>query len=117
MGAAQGEPICVLCVSSAREKYLISLASMDGHMPPTLKPSANPLANDKYVKYYFCTPLTLRRCLLDLDRCFGSFWTRRENMASDDMFKRLTFQYPECGDCSKDPNLPGVLSLIPCCVQ
>ncbi|WVR04824.1 hypothetical protein IAU60_001836 [Kwoniella sp. DSM 27419] len=37
--------------------------------------------------------------LFYLDRCFGSFWTREETVSSADMFKRLTFQYPECGDC------------------
>ncbi|OCF33813.1 hypothetical protein I316_04525 [Kwoniella heveanensis BCC8398] len=60
-------------------------SSMDGHMPPILKPGTDASANDK--------------CLLDLDRCFGSFWTREEDVPSADMFKRLTFQYPECGDC------------------
>lgn len=39
------------------------------------------------------------RCILDLERCFGPFWTRRENVTSADMFKRLTFHHPECGDC------------------
>ncbi|WWC68199.1 uncharacterized protein I206_102122 [Kwoniella pini CBS 10737] len=60
-------------------------SSMDGHMPPILKSGMDPLTNDK--------------CFLDLDRCFGSFWTREEDVPSADMFKRLTFQYPECGDC------------------
>ncbi|WVW78190.1 hypothetical protein I302_100141 [Kwoniella bestiolae CBS 10118] len=39
------------------------------------------------------------RCVLDLDRCFGSFWSREEDVPAADMMKRLTFQYPECGDC------------------
>nr|XP_018999326.1 uncharacterized protein I203_08102 [Kwoniella mangroviensis CBS 8507]OCF62787.1 hypothetical protein I203_08102 [Kwoniella mangroviensis CBS 8507] len=60
-------------------------SSMDGHMPPILKAGTDPSANDK--------------CVLDLDRCFGSFWSREEDVPSGDMFKRLTFQYPECGDC------------------
>ncbi|WWC59711.1 uncharacterized protein I303_102273 [Kwoniella dejecticola CBS 10117] len=60
-------------------------SSMDGHMPPILKSGMDPTTNDK--------------CVLDLDRCFGSFWTREEDVSSADMFKRLTFQYPECGDC------------------
>ncbi|WWD07409.1 3-O-alpha-D-mannopyranosyl-alpha-D-mannopyranose xylosylphosphotransferase [Kwoniella europaea PYCC6329] len=64
---------------------LIQSASMDGHMPPILKAGTDPSANDK--------------CVLDLDRCFGSFWSREEDVPSADMFKRLTFQYPECGDC------------------
>jgi 3-O-alpha-D-mannopyranosyl-alpha-D-mannopyranose xylosylphosphotransferase len=39
------------------------------------------------------------RCLLDLERCFGSFWTRSESVPSSEMFTRLAFQYPDCGDC------------------
>lgn len=39
--------------------------------------------------------------MIDLNRCFGVFWTREEDVLSTDMMKRLTFQYPECGDCSK----------------
>lgn len=39
--------------------------------------------------------------MIDLNRCFGVFWTREEDILSTDMMKRLTFQYPECGDCSK----------------
>ncbi|ODN79461.1 3-O-alpha-D-mannopyranosyl-alpha-D-mannopyranose xylosylphosphotransferase [Cryptococcus amylolentus CBS 6039] len=60
-------------------------SSMDGPMPHLLKGGKDPETNNK--------------CMLDLNRCFGSFWSRGEHVASDDMFKRLTFQYPECGDC------------------
>jgi hypothetical protein len=56
-------------------------------MPPLLRPGTSPSVNNK--------------CLLDLDRCFGSFWSRAENTTSADMFTRLTFQYPDCGDCSE----------------
>ncbi|WWC86667.1 uncharacterized protein L201_001544 [Kwoniella dendrophila CBS 6074] len=45
-------------------------SSFDGHMPPILKPGMDPETNDK-----------------------------EEDVPSADMFKRLTFQYPECGDC------------------
>ncbi|WVQ79814.1 3-O-alpha-D-mannopyranosyl-alpha-D-mannopyranose xylosylphosphotransferase [Cryptococcus sp. DSM 104549] len=60
-------------------------SSMDGHMPPILKNGQDPAQNNK--------------CLLDLNRCFGTFWSRNEDVSSADMFKRITFQYPECGDC------------------
>ncbi|EIW71073.1 hypothetical protein TREMEDRAFT_67553 [Tremella mesenterica DSM 1558] len=59
-------------------------SSMDGHMDSIPKPGYN-VDPDK--------------CTIDLDRCFGPFWTRAEDVDSADMFKRLTFQYPECGDC------------------
>ena len=58
-------------------------------MPPLLRPGTSPSKNEK--------------CLIDLDRCFGSFWSRSSDIASSDMFTRLAFQYPDCGDCSKFP--------------
>ncbi|OXG80470.1 hypothetical protein C346_05330 [Cryptococcus neoformans D17-1] len=58
---------------------------MDGIMPPLLRSGEDPAQND--------------RCIIDLNRCFGLFWTREEDVLSSDMMKRLTFQYPECGDC------------------
>lgn len=60
-------------------------SSMDGIMPPLLRSGEDPAQND--------------RCIIDLNRCFGLFWTREEDVLSSDMMKRLTFQYPECGDC------------------
>lgn len=63
----------------------LTTASMDGHIPSLPRPGTPP-SNDK--------------CILDLERCFGGFWTRNDNVTSADMFTRLTFQYPECGDCS-----------------
>jgi 3-O-alpha-D-mannopyranosyl-alpha-D-mannopyranose xylosylphosphotransferase len=38
-------------------------------------------------------------CVLDLDSCFGSFWTSSDTVSAADMFKRLTFEKPQCGDC------------------
>jgi 3-O-alpha-D-mannopyranosyl-alpha-D-mannopyranose xylosylphosphotransferase len=58
---------------------------MDGHMPPIVKPGFPSNKGDK--------------CVLDLERCFGSFWTKESNMTAADMFTRLSFQNPECGDC------------------
>lgn len=62
-------------------------SSMDGHLPPIPKPSQARTAND--------------RCTFDLERCLGSFWSRHDNVSADDMFKRLAFANPSCGDCSK----------------
>lgn len=94
MGGSKGVSIFVLWV-----QVLVALtpASMDGHMPPIARPG---------------TPPTGEKCVLDLDRCFGSFWTRGANMTSDDMFTRLTFQYPECGDCSKPVCKVGLTTVI-----
>ncbi|ORY21754.1 hypothetical protein BCR39DRAFT_553054 [Naematelia encephala] len=60
-------------------------SSLDGHMPPIPKPGQDPSVHNT--------------CILDLDRCFGTFWSRLEDFSAPDMFKRLAFQYPECGDC------------------
>lgn len=62
-------------------------SSMDGHMPPILRPSQSPSTND--------------RCTFDLERCLGSFWSRQEDVTADDMFKRLAFANPSCGDCCR----------------
>lgn len=62
-------------------------SSMDGHLPPIPKPGQSRRVND--------------RCTFDLERCLGSFWSRRENVSADDMFKRLAFANPSCGDCCK----------------
>ncbi|UOH84333.1 3-O-alpha-D-mannopyranosyl-alpha-D-mannopyranose xylosylphosphotransferase [Cryptococcus neoformans] len=57
----------------------------------------------KATEFLFCKsgedPAQNDRCVIDLNRCFGLFWTREEDVLSSDMMKRLTFQYPECGDC------------------
>ncbi|KAL1407040.1 Xanthine phosphoribosyltransferase 1 [Vanrija albida] len=60
-------------------------SSLDGHLPQILPPSADAKQRDQ--------------CLFDLERCFGGFWTRKANVSASDMFKRLTFQAGECGDC------------------
>ena len=60
---------------------------MDGHIPP-LVPNGSPQSvNDK--------------CTFGLERCFGRFWSAGENVTSDDMFKRLAFSNPACGDCRR----------------
>ncbi|RSH79984.1 Xanthine phosphoribosyltransferase 1 [Apiotrichum porosum] len=61
-------------------------SSMDGHIPRILKPGSNENLNDW--------------CNLDLQHCFGPFWDQTDaSIPADEMFKRLTFQHPECGDC------------------
>lgn len=67
--------------------FTLMPASMDGHLPPVLRPGISPSINDK--------------CVIDLDRCYGPFWSRNDNTSSADMFTRLAFQYPDCGDCSE----------------
>jgi 3-O-alpha-D-mannopyranosyl-alpha-D-mannopyranose xylosylphosphotransferase len=63
-------------------------SSMDGHIPRILKPGSNENLNDW--------------CNLDLQHCFGPFWDQTDaSIPADEMFKRLTFQHPECGDCSR----------------
>lgn len=62
-------------------------SSMDGHMPPIPKPSQSSASNDQ--------------CTFDLERCLGPFWSRQETVSADDMFKRLAFANPSCGDCCK----------------
>ncbi|KLT42836.1 hypothetical protein CC85DRAFT_285184 [Cutaneotrichosporon oleaginosum] len=69
--------------SPMRVKYLFS--SLDGHMPPIVEPGREPSSNDK--------------CNLDLNKCFGSFWSEKTDIPAADMFKRLTFEEPQCGDC------------------
>jgi len=60
---------------------------MDGHIPP-LVPNGSPSSvND--------------RCTFGLERCFGRFWSAGENVTSNDMFKRLAFANPACGDCCR----------------
>ena len=88
MGVAQGDRVLVLQVCVMRKAASADdPASMDGHMPDILKPGVPASAKDK--------------CMIDLDRCFGAFWSRSSEMPSVDMFTRLTFLYPECGDCSE----------------
>ncbi|GMK56901.1 hypothetical protein CspeluHIS016_0307410 [Cutaneotrichosporon spelunceum] len=65
-----------------RSKYLFS--SLDGHLPPLLEPGRASTSNDK--------------CNLDLGRCFGPFWAGEDTPAQD-VFKRLAFEDPACGDC------------------
>lgn len=63
---------------------------MDGHLPPLLEVE-DPEANDV--------------CVLDLDTCFGTFWTESVSVPADEMFKRLTFEKPQCGDCCEFTHL------------
>lgn len=58
---------------------------MDGHIPPMLPKGVPKEANDV--------------CKIDLERCLGRFWSVGENATAEDMFKRLAFSYPDCGDC------------------
>ncbi len=44
-------------------------------------------------------PSTNDRCVFDLERCFGGWWSRGEDVDADTMFKRLAFGQPACGDC------------------
>lgn len=44
------------------------------------------------------------RCVLDLERCFGTFWTDREDKDASFIFKRLAFQNSDCGDCRMSPS-------------
>lgn len=60
-------------------------ASMDGHMPRVIQPNHPSDTNE--------------RCIFDLERCLGPFYTRNENTTADEMFKRLAFAEPACGDC------------------
>ena len=65
-------------------QYLFS--SMDGHLPPILTPGKDE-TNDV--------------CILDLDECFGSFWSDNESVPATEIFTRLAFKKPKCGDCSE----------------
>jgi 3-O-alpha-D-mannopyranosyl-alpha-D-mannopyranose xylosylphosphotransferase len=59
-----------------------SFSSMDGHLPALTMIE---------------TPKT---CAIGLERCFGSwFASGKEKISAADMFKRLTFEQWECGDC------------------
>jgi hypothetical protein len=49
-------------------------------------------------EYTAWLPLIVR-CTLDLDHCFGSFGQNAETSYAHDVFKRITFERPECGDC------------------
>lgn len=60
-------------------------SSMDGHIPPLLKKGQSDSVNGK--------------CTFDLERCFGRFWSATDDVPSDEMFKRLAFSFPACGDC------------------
>ncbi len=50
---------------------------------------------------------TVRNCTLNLDQCLGPWWRQSHDrfrsggaeIDSVDMFKRLAFEMPECGDC------------------
>ena len=90
---------------------LIMIASMDGHMPEIMKPDGDQSSNDRYLPLR--RPMLIgTRCIIDLARCFGPFWSRNENMPASEMFTRLAFQYPDCGNCSKCRQLPRCHALI-----
>ncbi|CDZ96700.1 hypothetical protein [Phaffia rhodozyma] len=58
------------------------------------------------------------RCTVDLGKCFGPFWTMKMNTTAENAFKRLTFLYPECGECIlsalvRDSGPKGIASILP----
>ena len=59
--------------------------SIDGHLPPILRPGQSFLDNT--------------RCFIDLAKCFGEFWSEDRDVPAVEMFERLAFVTPECGDC------------------
>lgn len=38
-------------------------------------------------------------CEIDLDLCFGAFWSASSPVPAEEAFKRLAFEHPACGDC------------------
>lgn len=61
----------------------LMIASMDGHLEPP-----------RYTTY------KPKSCSIDMDRCFGpSFADPSAVEPADELFKRLAFERPECGDC------------------
>lgn len=38
-------------------------------------------------------------CKLDMHVCFSDFWTAGLTSSANDIFKRIAFEHPECGDC------------------
>ena len=60
-----------------------SAASMDGHIEPPRHSTYQP-----------------KSCKIDIDRCFGSsFADTSAPISANDLFKRLTFEHADCGDC------------------
>lgn len=56
---------------------------MDGHLEPP-----------RYTTY------TPKSCSIDMDRCFGpAFADPSVKLSAGDLFKRISFELPECGDC------------------
>lgn len=66
------------------KRTTFDFTSLDGHFPGFLPKGTDPKEHDQ--------------CILDFERCFGSFWTGGSVSASD-MMKRIAFQEPDCGDC------------------
>lgn len=62
-------------------------ASMDGHLPR--------LPDDHLVHD------DIHECEIDIHKCFGEDFLRGSSVDAADMFKRLTFERYECGDCCK----------------
>lgn len=60
-------------------------SSLDGHLPDSREKTANPEEDKK--------------CTIDLEKCFDTFWTEREDTTAAHMFKHLAFRRPKCGDC------------------
>ncbi|KLT40218.1 hypothetical protein CC85DRAFT_322156 [Cutaneotrichosporon oleaginosum] len=59
--------------------------ALDGHMPSSENRTADAAEAD--------------RCTLDLQECFGTFWTEQEDTTAAHMFKHIAFRRPACGDC------------------
>lgn len=60
---------------------LLSLAFFDGPPPPF--------------------GATRQACSINFRKCFGSFWSQsRPKASAEDIFKRIAFELPFCGDCS-----------------
>ncbi len=98
-----------------RFKPIADLASVNGWSSASDLETQRRIIVKRHVSGNQYTSLIDARCLLDLERCFGAFWTRGESASSEDMFKRLTFQYPECGDCCTSV-LYRTMRALPCLV-
>lgn len=58
-------------------------ASLDGHLQTAWAAAGE--ENDK--------------CTMDLNTCFGSFWTKGIDTTAGHIFKHVAFRVPPCGDC------------------
>jgi hypothetical protein len=65
---------------------------MDGHLPRI--PDDHLVHDD------------IHECEIDVRMCFGADLMRGSDVDAADMFKRLTFERYECGDCCKPRDSP-----------